>query len=199
MPYTTVEAFPEFAVSSLPSLMILPSGRPSIEKARDHPRLYIESRYIRPFRSPYLAQWGVHCGEEHLGETMAAYSDIRRSAVYPRLTASIEIEVVAARGIWSLMARARHGNQESLGSIFDFDSYFAACIHVSAWIWFARHWIGQSWVGDDVRYRVWATKSIETLDPKLLPMADTFEGPDTDTESGEDKELAVLERIFSLQ
>ena len=198
MPYTAIDRFPEFSVVSLPPLMILPSGRPSIEKARNHPRLFIEARYARPFRPPYLVQCGVYCGEERNGETMAAYSDIRRSLVYPRLTASIEIDVIAARGVWLLMARAQHGNQESLGGIFEFDSYLVTCAHVAAWIWFCRRWIGHSWEGDTTRYRVWPTKSIETLDLRPFFTGNISESPQTEVESEEEHEVAVLERLFSL-
>jgi hypothetical protein len=199
MPYTSIYTFPDFSVASLPLLMILPSGQPSIEKARSHPRLFIEDHYIRPFRTPHFARSGVYCGDEHFGKTMAAYSDIRQSRVYPRLTARIESEVIAIREGWLLMVRTQHGNQESLGGIFGFGSYRVTCLHVAAWIWFSRCWIGDSWEENSTRYRVWTTKSIETLDLSGFSTSDIFGSSQTATDSEEEQAVVVLEHLFSLQ
>ncbi len=196
IPYTSIDRFPDFSVASLPALMILPSGQPSIEKARDHSRLFIEARYTRPFRTPYLAQCGVRCGDEHRGQTLAAYSNIRQSRIYPRLRSGIEIEVVAAYKSWLMMARSQHGNQDSFGGIFKFGSYAATHLHVAAWIWFCRRWIGNSWEDDSTRYRVCITKSIETLDLGLLLAIDILESPQMEIELEEAHEVAALEGLF---
>jgi len=198
MPHTTMDRFPDFSVASLPVLMILSSGRPSIEKAREYPRIFIESRYIKPFRSPHFPSSGVYCSDEYFGKTIAAYSDIRRSLVYPRLTSRIEVDVLSVHEGWMLMARAQHGNQESIGGIFKFSSYLATCLHAAAWLGFCRRWIGRSWEGDTSRNRVWATKSMEILDLRLFPGVDPFENPQTERESAETREMAALERLASL-
>jgi hypothetical protein len=209
MPYITIDRFPEFAVGNLPELMILPSGQPSVDKARERPRLLIEARYMRPFRTPCFPRYGIYCGSEYRGKTVASFADIRRSLIYPRLTARIEIDVIAARRSWMVVARAQHGNQECIGGIFLFSSYVSTCLHVAAWIWFCRRWIGHSWEDDSSRNRVWPTKSIETVDPRNLYPQMFSESPETDDDDDDDGDdedddgsmdpaVQALERLWAL-
>jgi hypothetical protein len=166
MSYVALDKFPQFRGEDLPTLSVLASAHPSIEKARRFPRIYIESRVARQFRTEHIGQKYLRCDLDLLGRPLGAYCDTRQSVAYPRLTAFVEAEVSPTLTSWALRLHARHGNQESLGGTFEFTSYPAACAYMGGWIWFACGWIGTSWTNPvDQDYPLAA---IERVDLKLL-------------------------------
>jgi hypothetical protein len=144
MPHTTLEAFPDFDGADLPPLTVLAIGRPCLERARAHPRLYLESPAAGILRKENAVERQIR--HKHTGKILASYSDVRTSAIYPRLTAAIEIEVLPGPSAWRLKAQARDGHQESLGGCFEFSTYGEILVYVRAWIWYASNWIGPSWL-----------------------------------------------------
>lgn len=196
MPYVALDKFPQFRGEDLPTLSVLASARPSIEKARQFPGVYIESPVARQFRTTHISQKYLRCDLDLLGKPLGAYCDIRRSVAYPRLTAFIEAEISPTLTSWALKLRARHGNQESTGGTFQFTSYPAACAYMGGWIWFAGGWIGTSWTTPVDRDDPLA--AIERVDLKLLAGIGLASNAGLRTAADANLEKRVVEEILRL-
>jgi hypothetical protein len=184
MPYTSLELFPRFDIAHLRPLPVCPSPEPSIEKARKQVRIYIEvpdPQNQRTTRS----------------KIVGAYADIRASLRYPRLPSFIEAEVLLGATEYRIYVMARHGDQESIGGSFIFDTYAEAFVHVVAWIWYATQWIGTSW-------KILETDSVtpqtETVEDVPLSRAGSPQDATTSLEErlSQDEAERVLQRLTRL-
>ncbi len=169
MAYTALERFPDFHEQNLPTLEVSAIAEPTLEKARKRARVYLEARSVRPRRAGGDLTPTVPVAGNLPRKPVGAYADLRRSAIYPRLSAAVEVEILSIPAGWMLNVQARHGNQESIGGSFTFGSYPECCLRLGAWVWFSFDWIGDSWCGPSEEHRR-KIHSVEQLNLRTLSL-----------------------------